>query len=255
MDPPAEIDREEGAGRWRGLRNVMFCVDASEASAASLQWAFVNHAVRVPGEVAGEGEVVDVHAGEPVSYPNSEEQEVKAMQAVREAVAAAADTVHVVHVCAYPTPSTASPYGPLGSLAGGFAAVDDYSVRMKAAEEDAKALVKRHMGRLMALGVPKGCIRGEVLWVDSGSAGTVGDRLVRYADTHAVDLLVIGSRGMGTLKSAVLGMVGLGSVSQRVVHAAKCPVLLSKPPAPSEAADAADAAEAVRVAAEKVHDA
>jgi len=234
-DTPVEMmDREDAGTQWRGLRNVMFCMDASEASDATPYWAFVNGAVRVAGEVPGEGEIEDVHAGEPVSYPNSEEAEAKALEAVREAMAAPCDMVHVVHVCPYPTPSSAAPYA--GFASGAFAVGDDYSVRMKATEDEAKGLVKRTMERLMARGVAKGCIRGEVLWVDSGSAGTIGDRLVKYADMHGVDLMVIGSRGIGAVKGALLGMVGLGSVSQRVSHGAKCPVLLIKPSSPKSSA-------------------
>nr|GMD44331.1 Adenine nucleotide alpha hydrolases-like superfamily protein [Ipomoea batatas] len=41
----------------------------------------------------------------------------------------------------------------------------------------------------------------------------------------AVDLVVVGSRGLGQIKRAVLG-----SVSDYCAHHARCPVLIVKPP-------------------------
>lgn len=52
-------------------------------------------------------------------------------------------------------------------------------------------------------------------------AGDCVDELVAYADSVDADLIVVGSRGRGTVASAVLG-----SVSQGVLHEAMRPVLV-----------------------------
>ena len=49
-----------------------------------------------------------------------------------------------------------------------------------------------------------------------------GEQIVAYADEHACDLIVMGSRGLGVLR----GM--LGSVSYGVLRSADVPVLIAK---------------------------
>ena len=51
--------------------------------------------------------------------------------------------------------------------------------------------------------------------------GYPADVIVQLADEEKFDLIIMGSRGLGGLKSLVLG-----SVSDRVVHHAHCPVLI-----------------------------
>jgi len=54
----------------------------------------------------------------------------------------------------------------------------------------------------------------------------IGDEpecIARYAAEHASDLVVMGTRGMGTITSMLLG-----SVSARVIHLSPVPVLLVK---------------------------
>ncbi|KAF1077246.1 universal stress protein [Methanogenium sp. MK-MG] len=54
----------------------------------------------------------------------------------------------------------------------------------------------------------------------------IGDpaaEIIEMAEKEKADLIVIGSRGLGTLKG-----VFMGSVSQKVTHHAKCPVLIVK---------------------------
>ncbi|MDQ7842300.1 MAG: universal stress protein [Armatimonadota bacterium] len=51
--------------------------------------------------------------------------------------------------------------------------------------------------------------------------GPAADAILRVARTRRCDLIVMGSRGLGRLEVALLG-----SVSQRVVQEAPCPVLI-----------------------------
>ncbi len=51
--------------------------------------------------------------------------------------------------------------------------------------------------------------------------GPAADAILRVARTRGCDLIVMGSRGLGRLEVALLG-----SVSQRVVQEAPCPVLI-----------------------------
>jgi nucleotide-binding universal stress UspA family protein len=51
--------------------------------------------------------------------------------------------------------------------------------------------------------------------------GAPAETIVRFADAHHFDLIVMGNRGMGTFKGLLLG-----SVSDRVAHHAHCPILI-----------------------------
>jgi nucleotide-binding universal stress UspA family protein len=59
-----------------------------------------------------------------------------------------------------------------------------------------------------------------------------GPTLVKLADEHDVAAVVVGSRGLGGVKSALLG-----SVSSNVVHHARRPVLVVSPRAPADRAE------------------
>lgn len=53
--------------------------------------------------------------------------------------------------------------------------------------------------------------------------GDLADEILRYAEGNGVDLITVGSRGLGGLKSLFLG-----SVSHKLVKDAKCPCLVVK---------------------------
>jgi nucleotide-binding universal stress UspA family protein len=57
--------------------------------------------------------------------------------------------------------------------------------------------------------------------------GNTVDEIVAYADSHNVDLIVVGSRGHGTIATALLG-----SVSRGILGESKRPVLIVRQGAP-----------------------
>jgi hypothetical protein len=54
----------------------------------------------------------------------------------------------------------------------------------------------------------------------------VGDSLVEFAKAKGVDMVALGSRGMGSVKRSLMSLVGLGSVSDYVLHQLHVPVLV-----------------------------
>jgi nucleotide-binding universal stress UspA family protein len=74
--------------------------------------------------------------------------------------------------------------------------------------------------------------------------GSPSTEIVRYAAQHRVDLIVLGTHGRGPL-----GHILLGSVAERVVRTAPCPVLTVRHPQREFVVEnAVETAEAVRVA-------
>ena len=57
--------------------------------------------------------------------------------------------------------------------------------------------------------------------VDTNSCSNPGHGIIKRADEHKVDMIVMGTRGMGALRRTILG-----SVSDYVVHHAKIPVVI-----------------------------
>lgn len=53
--------------------------------------------------------------------------------------------------------------------------------------------------------------------------GSPSEEIVRFANQHAIDIIILGSRGLNTLQEFVIG-----SVSHKVLKTAKCPVLIVK---------------------------
>ena len=66
-------------------------------------------------------------------------------------------------------------------------------------------------------------ILGAPLWV--GGAG-LGESLVVWGQQKQAAAIVLGSRGMGAVKSTLMSMVGLGSVSHYCMHHSKLPVAI-----------------------------
>ena len=65
--------------------------------------------------------------------------------------------------------------------------------------------------------------RGAVPQVDNIVRGGPADQIIRAADELEADLIVIGGRGKGAVAA-----MQLGSVAYRVLHHARCPVLVTR---------------------------
>lgn len=61
-----------------------------------------------------------------------------------------------------------------------------------------------------------------------GGAGDIGLSIKHYQEANSIDVVVIGSRGMGAVKRALFSLVGLGSVSDWCASNMNCPVVVVK---------------------------
>lgn len=124
------------------------------------------------------------------------------------AVLGAADSV--VLVCVVHTPTVVSS-GMESGFAGGMATPEVVDAAWVGAKEDADDSIDRTIAAL-----PDGlAIERRV------ETGEPGLAIVAAAEELGVDAVVIGTRGRGAVKRALLG-----SVSTHVVHNAPCPVLV-----------------------------
>lgn len=81
-------------------------------------------------------------------------------------------------------------------------------------EEDAKEIMKQTFEE-----IDKAGLSAEV----HVAIGDPADEIVKIAKNEDADLLVIGSRGLGSITGVLIG-----SVSQKIVHEASCPVMIVK---------------------------
>jgi nucleotide-binding universal stress UspA family protein len=103
----------------------------------------------------------------------------------------------------------------LVSTPGGVAAPSvDYGELYEYGEQEGKKLVQRLVDSAKAKGIKA---RGEVM----RSVTSTVDEIVKHAENEKVDLIVIGTRGLGGFKRLLLG-----SVSSGVVTHAHCAVLV-----------------------------
>lgn len=112
----------------------------------------------------------------------------------------------LAHVAEAPYIPYAAAY-PFGGASGQATVVQE----REAKEEEGERLLEE-----VAVGLPHAELRAEV--------GEPAERLADLADEENADLIVVGSRGRGPVKAAVLG-----SVSSSLVGVARCPVLIVPP--------------------------
>jgi nucleotide-binding universal stress UspA family protein len=112
-------------------------------------------------------------------------------------------------LCVFDPPAT------LNDIAAGQQeSAEDAGVLMQHAEHVLDAATRRTEKVLEAAGVP---------FESRCETGHPVNMIVNVAARERVDLIVMGSRGLGRFESFLLG-----SVSERVLHHANCPVLIVK---------------------------
>ncbi|XP_072974188.1 uncharacterized protein [Typha angustifolia] len=117
---------------------------------------------------------------------------------------------HAVENFVYPVAGHGTPFGSIYATSS---VVD--SIR-KSQEQNTKNVISRAM---------QVCQEREVTADAAVVDGDTKDAICQAVEQMQADLLVVGSRGLGKIKRALLG-----SVSDYVAHHARCPVLIVKPP-------------------------
>jgi len=64
--------------------------------------------------------------------------------------------------------------------------------------------------------------------LSADEASSIGKAILNFAHEKNIDVAVMGDRGMGSMKSSLMGSLGLGSVSEFCARNLKCPVLVVK---------------------------
>ncbi|MDQ2744550.1 MAG: universal stress protein [Chloroflexota bacterium] len=118
-----------------------------------------------------------------------------------------------ITVLAVVSPIDTMPFYAYGGY-GGYFSQDVWDDLTTAAEKAAKDAVQRTTQELNTTTPVESVVR----------RGSPADEIVRYAKEHGAGLIVMGSRGWGEMHAVLLG-----SVSERVLHAAPCPVLVARP--------------------------
>ena len=90
-----------------------------------------------------------------------------------------------------------------------------YDEMLSAQRSQAEKSMERVVKRARAAGVR---VTGSVL-----DSGAVADQIARFAKRQGADLIVMGTHGYGAIKRVVLG-----SVAERVISQASCPVMTVK---------------------------
>lgn len=94
----------------------------------------------------------------------------------------------------------------------------------------ANHLLEKYIKLALASGVPKENVSTKVVTMtaSAATAGKVGHVLTDYINEVQPDITVIGSRGMGAVRRKLGGMLGMGSVSDYLIHHATSPVMVVK---------------------------
>lgn len=121
-----------------------------------------------------------------------------------------------VTILAVVPPLATAPFYGAYSLYGEYTSVlpqETWDALTASAERTAQDAVRRTAEELHSMALVETLVRH----------GSPADEIVRCAAEHGVGLIVMGSRGWGEMHAVLLG-----SVSERVLHTAPCPVLIAR---------------------------
>lgn len=139
-----------------------------------------------------------------VSVDGSEDSD-KAVRATKELARVHGSQVMVVHGRDLALMSTPAPTAPVRPTTLDLETVDE-----------AQALVDTAVDEVKTAGVD---VRGEIL----PAQGRIGQQIVDAAKVFGADVIVLGSRGMSRIHAFMIG-----SVADKVIRLAECPVLLER---------------------------
>lgn len=106
-----------------------------------------------------------------------------------------------------------APAAPLATAGSVVALTANYQQALRDEEHRVKALLVHVKNEVLQHGgAHLHCLPA------AGGASGVGESIVAWSKKEHADLVVVGSRGMGATKSALMSVVGLGSVSSYCLH-------------------------------------
>lgn len=117
------------------------------------------------------------------------------------------------------------PVAPVATAAAVAAVTHQWEAQKAHDEAHATEVLRDAVTQAIAAGVAKACLHAHALPAAGGASG-VGDSIVEFAKAKGVDMVAIGSRGLGSLKRSLMSFVGLGSVSDYCLHQLHVPVLI-----------------------------
>lgn len=100
--------------------------------------------------------------------------------------------------------------------------IQTYRTEMGVVKTVVGEVMSRNLKKIMKIAKNK-CKKNQIKFLEAIRYGQEGKEIVSFAEKNDYDMIVIGSRGRGLLKEALLG-----STSHYVVHASKIPVLIIK---------------------------
>lgn len=138
------------------------------------------------------------------------------------AVSALVDTADAttIHIAGVTPPIDVSPIAPVGAGTSVIAVSDAIGRQIQVERERVTNFLEELKQTLLesfSSSIAESQITTDVLTAAGGASG-VAESIVALTKRLSPDIVVVGSRGMGSVKKAMAGLIGLGSVSDYLLH-------------------------------------